>query len=73
MLLNLLLAFILFSNPGGAGSAMDPNGVTSNGVVLGDGAVVQPDPPPKEPPNAGMHIDSNGFRACYSACVDPNG
>jgi hypothetical protein len=41
MLFNFLLTFLLFSNPGGAGSAMDPNGiVVSNGVLLGDGILL---------------------------------
>ena len=67
MLINLLLAFVLFSSPGGAGSSMDPNGIIlSDGTLLGDGfvrsSIVVPDPPPIDPPesNVGWHIDPNG-------------
>jgi hypothetical protein len=75
MLLNFLLAFLLFSNPGGAGSAMDPNGlVTSNGVLLGDGILLGDGAAaPADTSDVGWHIDPNGSRACYTACIDPNG
>jgi hypothetical protein len=30
MLLNFLLTLVLFSDPGGAGSSMDPNGIMAS-------------------------------------------
>jgi hypothetical protein len=71
MLLNFLLTLVLFSSPGGAGSAMDPNGnaisygvLLGDGILLGDGAAA-----PLDTADVGWHIDPNG----YTACIDPNG
>ena len=70
MLLQFLLVLAL-GYPGGAGSAMDPNGIViSNGVVVGDGILLGDGASaPPDTSDVGWHIDPNG----YSACIDPNG
>jgi hypothetical protein len=70
MLLNFLLTLVLFSSPGGAGSAMDPNGIVTNGVLLGDGILLGDGAAaPPDTSDVGWHIDPNG----YTGCIDPNG